>query len=112
MNDQKIHTYKAFWHFYVNEHRSRFNRRLHFVGTVLTFLWLALAIGVDPWFILGVPLTGYGLAWVGHFYFEKNRPATFRYPVWSLVADFHMFFLMCAGRMEREVRRMGILADL
>lgn len=112
MTNQDISTYKAFWHYYVNEHRSRVNRKLHFIGTALTLLWIALAIVVSPWFLLVAPVTGYGLAWIGHFYAEKNRPATFRYPFWSLLADFHMFLLMCAGRMDREVKRMGILADL
>jgi hypothetical protein len=112
MTNQDISTYKAFWHYYVNEHRSRTNRNLHFLGTGLSFLWLVLAVSISPWFLLGAPFTGYGLAWVGHYYVEKNYPATFRYPFWSLAADLHMFAMMCAGRMEREVKRMGILADL
>lgn len=112
MTNQDISTYKAFWHYYVNEHRSRANRRLHFIGTVLTLLWVVLAFTVNIWFFVAAPITGYGLAWAGHFYVEKNHPATFRYPVWSLAADIHMFLLMCAGRMDREVKRMGILADL
>lgn len=112
MTNRDISTYKAFWHYYVNEHRSRLNRRLHFLGTSLTFFWLVLAATASPWFLVAAPVTGYGLAWLGHFYVEKNHPATFRYPVWSLLADLQMFALMCAGRMEREVKRMGILADL
>lgn len=108
----KFSSYRAFWHYYVNEHRSRLNRNLHFVGTSFSLGWVVLALAFSPWFLLAAPITGYGLAWVGHFVVEKNQPATFRYPFWSLLADFQMFALMCAGRMDREVRRMGILAEL
>jgi hypothetical protein len=112
MNNQKIASYKAFWHFYVNEHRSRLNRNLHFLGTSLTLLWIVLATtNAEPKFLIGMPVTGYGFAWAGHFFFEKNHPATFRHPLWSLIADFQMFFLMCVGRMDREVKLMGILSD-
>jgi hypothetical protein len=64
---------------------------------------------LEPLFLLPAPFVGYGFAWFGHFFVEKNRPATLRHPVWSLMGDFHMFYLMCLGRMDREVRRMGVL---
>jgi hypothetical protein len=109
--EQRFPTYKAFWPHYVNEHRGKLTRNLHFLGTSLALFCVFMALTADPWFLLGVPFAGYGFAWLAHFYVEKNRPATFTYPLWSLVADFHMFALMCLGRMDREVSRMGVLSD-
>lgn len=110
MDEQNIQTYKAFWPFYVSQHTNKTNRNLHFLGTALVLVFLALGALVDPWFLLGMPFAGYGFAWFGHFFLERNQPATFRYPFWSLVADFQMFAFMCLGRMDREVRRMGVLS--
>lgn len=110
MTEQRIATYKAFWPFYVGEHRNKLNRNLHFLGTSLAILCFLLAtVRQNPWFLLGGAFSGYFFAWVGHFFVEKNRPATFKYPVWSLIADFQMFAYMCLGRMDREVKRMGVL---
>lgn len=109
--EKRFPTYKAFWPYYVSEHRGKVTRNLHFLGTSLVLLSLLLGVLVNAWFLLAVPFVGYGFAWLGHFVFEKNRPATFEYPLWSLMADFHMFALMCAGRMDREVKRMTVLSD-
>ena len=109
--EKRYATYQAFWPHYVSEHRGRVTRLLHFVGTSLVLASLALGFLASPWFFLAAPFCGYGSAWVGHFVFERNRPATFRYPLWSLAADFHMYFLMCTGRMEREVKRMSVLQE-
>lgn len=106
----KFPTYKAFWPYYVSEHRNKTNRNLHFTGTLLALLILVFAILTGSWvWLVAVPFCGYGFAWVGHFVFEKNRPATFQYPLWSLMGDFQMFAFMCLGRMDREVKRMGVL---
>ena len=106
---REISTYKAFWPFYVSQHQNKLNRNFHFVGTTFVFASLFLGITHSPWFLLGMPLSGYGFSWFGHFVFERNAPATFRYPLWSLMADFQMYAFMCAGRMDREVKRMGVL---
>ena len=99
--------YRQFWTFYVGEHRRPSTRRLHFAGTSLLLLGLALAwILASPWFLLAAPIAAYGPAWIGHFLIEGNRPATFRYPVRSLIADFHMYGLMWLGRMDSEVSRL------
>lgn len=104
-------TYKAFWLTYVGEHRHPLNRRLHFVGTGLAIACLvAASVLGSPWPVLAAPVCGYAFAWGGHFFVEKNRPATFAHPLWSLLADFQMFGLMCLGRMDREVRRISILS--
>lgn len=103
-------TYKAFWPHYVNEHQNKMNRNLHFAGTSLAIFtfFLAFALMKFPLLLL-VPVFGYGFAWLGHLIYEKNRPATFQYPLWSLMGDFQMFAFMCMGRMDREVVRMGVL---
>jgi hypothetical protein len=109
--EKRFATYKAFWPHYVNEHRQKSGRNLHFLGTSLGLLFVFLGVTESPWFLVLAPFVGYGFAWVAHLFVEKNRPATFTYPVWSLIADFHMFALMCAGRMDREVSRMGVFRE-
>ena len=98
---ERIKTYGEFWPFYLNEHRSPINRVLHFIGTAGTLVILTLAIVLSsPILLIGVPLFGYGFAWAGHFVFEKNRPATFKYPLWSLISDYRMFFELLIGRLR------------
>lgn len=93
--------FAQFYPFYLSEHSNRACRRLHFAGTVLALSCLAIAaVRRDPRWILAVPLAGYGLAWIGHFFFEHNRPATFRHPWYSLMGDFVMFRDMLAGRIR------------
>jgi hypothetical protein len=91
-------SYREFWKFYLEQHRNPVCRQLHFVGTTLVLACLAAACLVSPLFALAAPIVGYGFAWTGHFVFEKNRPATFGHPIWSLVADFEMYFRMLLGR--------------
>ena len=99
-------TYREFWPFYVREHLKPATRRLHFVGTAGVFAFAAAAAATaDPWLLLAVPVCGYGFAWSAHAFVERNRPATFTHPLWSLAGDFHMFFLMLSGRMASEVER-------
>lgn len=108
--NNRFPTYKAFWPYYVSEHQNKLNRNVHFLGTSLALLALILAtVNLNPWFLLAAPICGYGLSWIGHFVFEKNRPLTFQYPLWSFMGDCQMFVFMCLGRMDREVKRMGVL---
>lgn len=107
MSDQRYVSYREFWPYYVSEHLQPMTRRLHFMGTGLLLPVVYLAVTVSPWWLLAMPLVGYGFAWGAHFFVEKNRPATFTYPVWSLLGDFHMFGLMLLGRMDEEVRRVA-----
>lgn len=108
---EKLSSYKAFWPYYVSLHHNRVNRNLHFLGTALVFLCVVLGVTSSVWFFALIPFVGYGFAFLGHYVFEKNRPATFQYPLWSLVADFHMFAFMAMGRMDREVKRMDVLSE-
>lgn len=93
-------TFKEFWPFYLQEHSHPTNRRLHFVGTLCVHIVLIYAVVSQQWMALwALPVIGYGFAWVGHFIVEKNRPATFKHPLWSLIGDFKMFYKMCAGQL-------------
>lgn len=101
----RIKTFGEFWPYYVREHASPLNRRLHFIGTSLVVLSAAAFLVTGRWwFLLLMPLSGYGFAWVGHFVVEKNRPATFQYPLYSLASDFVMYGKMWTGGMKAELR--------
>ena len=100
-----IESYEKFWPYYVREHSNSTCRALHFAGTTLSLGALAMGILVSPWWVAAAPVIGYGCAWVGHFVFEKNRPATFQYPAWSFRADFRMWWYTLTGRMGEELRR-------
>jgi hypothetical protein len=92
---------KEFYPFYLNEHSNLTCRRLHFIGTTILLVALGAMIVKNDWsFIWTLPLIGYGFAWVGHFVFEKNRPATFKYPVLSFVSDFKMWFEIATGKIK------------
>jgi hypothetical protein len=89
---QEFAHFSDFYPFYLSEHHNAASRRLHVVGTGLVLLLLIAAVLTrQPKWLLLLPVLGYGPAWVGHFFFEKNRPATFSHPFYSLVGDFRMF---------------------
>lgn len=94
-------TFRDFYPFYLTEHRRSGTRRLHFAGTLLVLLTLAYAAASRRWaLLLLMPVFGYAFAWVGHFFVERNRPATFQYPLYSLAGDFRMFADMLRGRVS------------
>lgn len=97
--EKKYKSLKSFYPYYLEEHQNPTCRRLHFIGTALLFLILAFAIitGSYIW-LIAIPIVGYGFAWVGHFFFEKNKPATFQYPLYSLASDFILFFELLIGK--------------
>ena len=93
---------KTYSEFYLTEHQNRTSRILHFIGTFLVFIIIGVAIYNQwswKWFL--VPLVGYGFAWVGHFFFEHNKPATFKYPLYSLLGDWVMFKDILLGNIKR-----------
>ena len=96
--DGRYRTFAAFYPFYLTEHVNRTSRRLHVVGTTLVIAAVACGVLLDWRFFVAAPLVGYGFAWVGHFAFEKNRPATFKYPLFSLAGDFRLWFEVVTGK--------------
>jgi hypothetical protein len=106
---ERLKSYEEFWPYYVSEHMGETTRRLHFAGTALVIAFLVATVLVSPWFFLAALVAGYGFAWVGHFFFERNRPATFTYPLWSLRGDFRMFWRTLQGRMGPELERARTL---
>ena len=106
---ERIASYRDFWPYYLREHAKPGTRFIHYFGTGLVLLCVVSAIASGEWRVLLLaPIAGYGLAWVAHFFVEENRPATFRYPLWSLLSDFRMFFTWLAGAMPRELTKAGI----
>ncbi|WP_420009325.1 Mpo1-like protein [Xanthomonas sacchari] len=98
---RRFANFREFYPFYLSEHRHPLSRRLHFVGSlgVLASLLLALGTGQPRW-LWAAPVCGYGCAWIGHFVFEKNRPATFKHPLYSLAGDWVMFKDMLLARIR------------
>jgi hypothetical protein len=97
----RFSSFSEFYPFYLSEHANRISRRLHFIGTlgVLVLLFMALKTGSNAWLVL-IPVCGYGFAWAGHFFFEKNKPATFKHPLYSLAGDWVMFKDILIGRVK------------
>jgi hypothetical protein len=94
-------SFRDFYPFYLGEHANRTSRRLHVCGTVLAVTLLIAALASGRYALLAaVPIAGYGFAWVGHYVFEKNRPATFTHPFYSLAGDLRMMFEVLSGRMR------------
>jgi hypothetical protein len=102
-----VTSFDEFWPHYVHAHRNPVNRALHYVGTTAVLGCVGTAaLTLNPLWLLGAPVAGYGFAWVGHFGFEKNKPATFQHPLWSLRGDFKMYFMALRGKMRGELERV------
>ncbi len=96
-------SFRDFYPYYLSEHRNPTCRKLHFVGSWLVLgIIAATALTRNAWLLLLVPVAGYGFAWVGHFVFEKNRPATFKHPLYSLLGDWVMFWQLLTGKIRFE----------
>lgn len=94
-------SFAEFYPYYLQEHSNATCRRLHYVGSLLVLAILAYALASQQWlWLLAMPLAGYGFAWVGHFVFEKNRPATFQYPLYSFIGDWVMLKDAFTGRIK------------
>lgn len=102
-NTEPFETFEDFWPYYVAQHRHPITRALHFAGTTAVLMCVGAAAVAGRAWLAFAPFAGYGPAWIGHFFVERNRPATFRYPLWSLRADFRMYWYTLIGRMPVEV---------
>ena len=102
-------TLKEFWPFYLHEHSFGLNRVLHFIGSTLGLVIAAIAIGTRKyWLLIPAMVCGYAFAWVGHFFIEKNRPATFKYPLKSFISDWRMWYCILSAQIGKEMKRYGI----
>lgn len=106
---REIDNFKDFWPYYLREHRRPATRAWHYFGTglaLLLLIWIVLS-GKFLWLPL-IFVCGYFFAWMSHGLIEKNKPATFTYPLWSLASDFKMLFCFLTGRMGDELRKAGV----
>ncbi len=112
MSEPRYQTFEEFWPFYVTEHAHPVSRALHYAGTTMALGTVAAAaVTANPLWLIATPFVGYGPAWIGHYVVEKNRPATFKYPLWSLRGDFRMLRYALQGKMAAEVERcLGLKA--
>ena len=101
MEPARFASFREFYPYYLQQHTHRTSRRLHIAGTLLALLVATAALVLGRWgWLLAAPLCGYGFAWVGHFFFEHNRPATFSHPLYSLAGDWVMYAQMLTGRIR------------
>ena len=99
--ETRYKSFSSFYPFYLSQHQNTICRRLHFVGSTLIIAMLSYIFISASWLLLWtIPLFGYGFAWIGHFFFEKNKPATFSYPWYSLLGDWVMYKDMLIGRIK------------
>ena len=106
MSQQDYHSFAEFWPHYVSEHSRPGTRLLHLIGTTIAIAAIVCFIAVGRWWLFPLALIpGYGAAWIGHFFVEKNKPATFQHPLWSFMGDYKMIWMMLTGRISAEVQR-------
>lgn len=109
MAQARIQSYREFWPYYLREHAKAETRAVHFAGTAVATLCIAAALVTGHWWFGAAALVGgYAPAWFAHFFIERNRPATFRYPLWSLISDFRMAGAWISGQLELELDRAGV----
>jgi hypothetical protein len=104
---ERIASFREFWPYYVSEHAKPLTRALHFAGSTLALALTTMAVVRGPLTLLWLaPIGGYGFAWIGHFFVERNRPATFKYPFYSFLGDWVMYGKILTGTMREEVARV------
>ena len=99
--EKKFKSFSEFYPYYLSEHGNPVNRRLHFFGSLLTIIVVLFVIITQTWIaLILVPILGYGFAWIGHYFVEKNKPTTFTYPLYSLMGDWVMFKDILTGKIK------------
>ena len=107
MSEKRFTSFEEFWPYYVAEHSQPATRALHAAGTAASIACAIALISEGKWKLLPLALApGYGAAWLAHFLIERNKPATFDYPLWSFIGDYKMIGMMLAGKMDAEVERV------
>lgn len=110
--NERIASYDEFFLFYLREHSRPATRALHYVAAAAALGTLVFGLIAGPWWIaLLAPVAGYGPAWVSHAFIERNVPATFRYPLWSLISDYRMSWRWLSGRLDADLARAGVGRD-
>ena len=106
---KKYSNLKDFYPYYLSEHSDKNTKLMHFIGTALSIVFfINFLLTFNPVNILFGVLSGYGFAWIGHFFYEKNKPATFKYPLWSLRGDHHMVYLLLTGKIKQRLKESGV----
>ena len=107
MSNTDFRSFEEFWPYYLREHSKAATRGLHFAGTTVGMVAaLAGVVMRRPALLIAAPVVGYGLSWIGHFFVEKNRPATFKYPLWSFQGDMKMWRMIVSGTLDAEIERI------
>ncbi|MDF2941128.1 MAG: putative rane protein [Gammaproteobacteria bacterium] len=106
---QRFNSFDEFYPFYLAEHANPICRLLHFAGSLIIVALLTFVLISEHWkYLILVPIIGYGFAWIGHFVFEKNKPATFKHPLYSLMGDWVMFKDILLGKVKiKELRQIN-----
>lgn len=108
-SNRRIASFADFWPYYLQEHAKPETRALHYAGTIAATASLAaFVLTGNFWLLLAYPVLGYGFAWAAHFFVEKNRPATFTYPLWSYLCDYRMLYRWASGRLCEDLVRAGV----
>lgn len=105
---ERFTTFSEFYPYYLQEHADPICRTMHYIGTFSSMVMLGVAIVIHPLWLLTVPVAGYGFAWLAHGFVEKNKPATFTYPLWSLMGDYKMLWSWLTGRLDAQLEQFGI----
>ena len=101
MAERRFRSFSEFWPYYLSEHSRPATRLLHYIGSLAGIAVIVALIALGKWYLFPLAFVpGYAMAWIGHFFVEKNRPATFTYPLWSFIGDWKMLAMMLTGKLK------------